>query len=425
MGAVLLKNITVSDSQKDILIDKGLFRRIEPAGSCATWELAGDVEIMDCTGKVAVPGLINMHTHASMSMMRGVGEDMSFFEWLDKIWVYEEHLDEKYVRCGSRIAALEMIRTGTTTFNDQYWFPDETRKASEELGIRSAISYVLLDKMDPETAARQRDECERMYEESLKWSGLTKFTVSCHAVYTVSEETLVWARDFTARHGLKLHIHLNETRQEVEDCKAAHSGLTPVEYVDSLGMLNSDMIAAHTLWLSDHDVELLGKNGVNCVHNINSNLKLASGYRFRYNELRDAGANICFGTDGCASSNNLDLLEAMKTAAITQKSWREDPTALPLDEIIACATTNGAKALGINAGRIETGAAADLCIVDTDNTFFLSPAPFLANFIYSAHSDSIDSVICDGRFVMRHHEINGEKAILREAKGYLNQIIKK
>lgn len=422
MGAILLKNVAISDSRKDVLIDKGLICKIEPAGSCADWELAGDVEIMDCTGKAAIPGFINMHTHAAMSLMRGVGEDMSFFDWLAAIWVYEEKLDGGYVYNASKVASLEMIKTGTVAFNDQYWFPNECCKAALETGIRSMISYVILDKMDPEEAARQRDECEQMYEESLKWPELAKFDVSCHAVYTVSEASLEWARDFTAKHNLKLHIHLNETAKEVEDCKAAHGGLTPVEYIDSLGMLNENMIAAHTLWLSDHDVELLGKNHVNCVHNVNSNLKLASGYRFRYSELRDAGANICFGTDGCASSNNLDLLEAMKTSAILQKAWRSDPQALPLEEIMACATTNAAKALGLNTGKLEVGALADINIVDTDNTFFLSPAPFLANLIYSAHSDCIDSVICNGKFVMRHREVASEKEILREAGKLIHQI---
>lgn len=134
---------------------------------------------------------------------------------------------------------------------------------------------------------------------------------------------LVWTAEFARSHGLKMHIHLSETRKEVEDCMAAHGGLSPVEYLDSLGILGPDVIAAHSLHLSDRDVEILGNRKVNCVHNINSNLKLASGYMFGYNELRDAGANICLGTDGCASSNNLDMLETMKTAAMVQKAWRE------------------------------------------------------------------------------------------------------
>jgi 5-methylthioadenosine/S-adenosylhomocysteine deaminase len=232
---------------------------------------------------------------------------------------------------------------------------------------------------------------------------------------------MLWAVDFARRHGLKIHIHISETKKEVDDCMKEH-GMSPVEYLDSLGVLGPDVIAAHTLWLSDNDVKILGERGVTCVHNINSNLKLASGYMFRYNELKAAGANVCIGTDGCGSSNNLDVLEAMKTAAIVQKAWRVDPTAMPLEELAAMASTNAAKALGINAGRIEEGALADLLIVDIDNYQFLSPAGFLANFVYSAHSDSIDSVICNGRFIMRGRVVEGEREIIDNARKQMNRL---
>ena len=198
--------------------------------------------------------------------------------------------------------------------------------------------------------------------------------------------------------------------------------MSPVEYLDSLGVLSDNVIAAHTLWLSENDIKILAQRGVTCVHNVNSNLKLASGYRFLYNELRDAGVNVCLGTDGCASSNNLDMLEAMKTAAMIQKAWRQDPSAMPLKEILQIATLNGARALGIDAGRVEEGALADLIIVDTENYNFVSPGPFLANFIYSAHADCIDSVICNGKFVMRGRKVEGEKEILESARQVISNL---
>ena len=159
-----------------------------------------------------------------------------------------------------------------------------------------------------------------------------------------------------------------------------------------------------------------------CVHNVNSNLKLASGYRFLYNELKQAGANVCIGTDGCGSSNNLDVLEAMKTSAIVQKAWRDDPSAMPLEDLAALVGVNAAKALGINAGRIEEGALADLLVIDIDNYQFLSPADFLANLVYSAHSDCVDSVICDGEFIMRNRVVPGEKQILADARKAMTRI---
>ena len=423
MGAILLRDITLDGSRKDILIQKGRISRIGSAGQSSGWDLFGDVEMMDCSGKVAVPGFVNMHTHSPMALMRGIGEDMVFQDWISNIWKVEENLDHEFIYWATKVACIEMIRTGTTTFNDQYWFFADTVKAATEMGMRVATGYDVMDKGSGAEAERQKDQCVRMTEEFLANPVRGHiYELAFHAIYSVSEEMIRWTSELAEKHDLNLHIHLCETRKEVEDCKAAHGGLTPVEYLDSLGVLSPRLLAAHTLWLTEHDIELLAKHGVTCIHNINSNTKLASGYRFLYNEMRDAGINLCLGTDGCASSNNLDMLEAMKTSAIFQKAWRDDPSALPLPELLDMATVNGAKALRFDGGRLEEGAVADMTIVDTDNTFFLSNGPFLANLVYSAHSDCIDSVICDGRFLMRHREIEGEKQILAEARKVLTKI---
>ena len=418
MKSILLNNVTLGGVCSDILISDD---KIAAIGECGSFEFPQDAEVVECSGKTAVPGFINMHTHAGMAMMRGVGEDISFHAWLDRIWEVEKNLSDEYVYHATKVACLEMVKTGTTTFNDQYWFMPMAYKAAIELGIRPSLSYVVLDRNDPEESERQKVQCQQMYEWAVKWGNEALFMISIHAIYSVREEMIVWAADFARSHGLKIHVHVSETRKEVEDCLAQH-GMSPVEYLDKLGILGPDVIAAHTLWLSDKDVEILGRRGVTCVHNVNSNLKLASGYKFMYNELRDAGANICLGTDGCASSNNLDMLETMKTAAMIQKAWRDDPSAMPLDELMAMTTSNAAKALGIDAGRIEVGALADILLVDTDSYHFLSPGSFEANFVYSAHSDSIDSVICGGRFVMKNRIVPGEKEILAEAKKFLNRI---
>jgi len=420
MGTILLKNIVNDGKVSDVLIEDGRIAKVALSGE--SFDIPSDTEVVDCTGKALMPGLVNMHTHAGMSLMRGVGEDIPFHEWLDRIWVLEEGLDEEYVYHATKVACLEMIKTGTTTFNDQYWYMPMAYKAASEMGVRAALSYVVCDRNDPEESERQKDQCVQMYEESKAWSGMITFMISIHAIYSVSEPMILWAVEFARERGLKLHIHLSETEKEVQDCMKEHEGMSPVEYLDSLGVLGPDVIAAHTLWLSDKDVEILGKRGVTCVHNVNSNLKLASGYRFRYNELRDAGANVCLGTDGCASSNNLDMFETMKTSAMIQKAWRNDPSAMPIDELISMVTSNAAKALGLNCGRIEEGAAADLIIVDTENYHFMSPGSFEANLIYSAHSDCIASVICDGRFLMRDRVVPGEKEILDEARKYISRI---
>lgn len=414
MGKILLKNIACEGEGTDIFIVDGVISAVVPSGTDVAETDGSDV--VDCTGKAAVPGFVNMHTHAGMSMMRGLGEDIIFQDWLKRIWDVESKIDAEYVYHATKVACLEMIKTGTTTFNDHYWYMPMARKAAVEMGLRPVLAYVICDKNDPAETARQKAQCIRMYEESLTWPERSMFSVAVHAIYSVSEPMIVWASQFAREHGLKVHIHVSETRKEVEDCKAQHGGMSPVEYLDSLGVLGPEVVAAHTLWLSENDARILGERGVNCVHNVNSNLKLASGYRFLYNELRDAGANICLGTDGCASSNNLDMLETMKTSAMIQKAWRDDPAAMPLDELLAMATSNAGKALGLNVGKIEEGALADILIVDTENYHFLSPGSFLANLVYSAHSDCIDSVICNGEFVMRNRVVPGEKEILDEAR---------
>lgn len=419
MGKILLKNILHKDIPVDVEIAEGLIVRIGAAGTVSP---EGETEILDCTGKAVVPGFVNMHTHAAMSLMRGVGEDIAFHEWLDRIWKIEEKIDGEYVYHATKVACLEMIKTGTTTFADHYWHMPMARKAALELGLRPVLAYVVCDRNDPQESERQKRQCLEMYEESLTWPEKSMFTIAVHAIYSVSEPMILWTTEFARSRGIRIHIHLSETEKEVEECRKLHGGMSPVEYLESLGVLGPDVIAAHTLWLSDKDVEILGRHRVTCVHNINSNLKLASGYRFRYNELRDAGANVCLGTDGCASSNNLDMLETMKTSAMVQKAWRNDPSAMPLDDILSMATENAGNGLGLNIGRLEEGAEADLLIIDTENYSFLSPGSFLANLIYSAHSDCVDSVICKGRFVMKNRIVPGEKEILADARRMLDKI---
>ncbi len=419
MHDIILKNIAVGNIQSDIYIDGDTISKITGTD---TENHPEAVEIVDCTGKTAMPGFVNMHTHAAMSLLRGVGEDMAFHNWLAKVWEIESHLDEEFVYWGTKVACLEMMKTGTTTFNDHYWFPLIGHKAAVEMGIRPVSSYVVINKMTDAENEIEKIRCWKMFEASKQWDKNLRFSMAFHAPYSVSEPMMIWAAEFARAHGLPLHIHLSETRKEVEDSKEAHGGLSPVEYLDRIGVLGPNLIAAHTLWLSDNDVELLGKHHVTCVHNINSNLKLSSGYHFLYKELIDAGCKVCIGTDGCASSNNLDILEAMKTSAMMQKGWRGDPTVCPLNEIVEMATVNGADALGLNTGLIQEGRIADIQIVDTENYNFLSPGTFLANYVYSAHSDCIDSLICNGRFVMRNRRIEGEREILQGAGKVLSQI---
>ncbi len=415
---ILLQNILLDDRRTNIFIEGERIRRISPSPI----PVPPGTEIIDGSHQAVIPGFINMHTHAAMILLRGIHEDLCLYDWLERIWKIEAKVDREFIYHATRAACLEMLKGGTTTFNDQYWFAPESRRAALEMGLRPRIAFVFLDSHNAEMAARQRKAFEALYERSKGWEGEPGLCVGIHSVYTVSEENILWANRFALEHGLKVHMHLAETPLEDRDCRKAHDGLSPTAYFDRLGVLGPHVIAAHCLCLSDDDVEILGKRGVHCVHNINSNAKLSSGYHFRYNELRDAGANVCLGTDGAASSNSLDLLETMKTTALFQKAWRNDPREMPLGELMDCATVNGARALGLESGVIREGALADLSLVDLDNTYFLSPGSFLANLIYAAHSDVISSVIVGGRLVMRNRHVPHEEEILEGARNVIREI---
>lgn len=410
MATLLIKNIYLNQSYSDLYVRDGIIAEIGKG-------LQMDADrVIDGSGMAAVPGFVNMHVHAAMTLSRGICGDSRLDTWLSRIWEWESNLDEEMIYWGTRLACLEMLRSGTTAFNDHYWIPDTAVRAVSDSGLRIWSSFVCMDHYDRTRAEKDRDGLLETYEKSFSWGSRAGFVVGCHSVYTVSEEMLLWASEFARRHGLKFHIHLSETEKEVKDC-IARNGCSPVAYLDRLGILElgENLIAAHALWLDDNDVELLGKNRVNVVHNINSNLKIASGYMFRYNELKDAGANVTLGTDGCASSDNLDMLEAMKTAALVQKAWRKDPKAMPVDELFSIASLNGCRALGFDGGILEEGKVADICLIDMRSPAFVPNIDFYSNLVYAAHSDAVDTVICDGNIIMEKRQTRDYDLVLREA----------
>ncbi|MDP3453714.1 MAG: amidohydrolase [Bacteroidales bacterium] len=405
-STILIKGIMTVHGKRDVLI-KG--ERIEKIADNIDFNAQ---KLIDGTKKHLLPGFINMHTHAAMTLMRGIGEDMVLKEWLyKKIWPTEQKLDEELVYWGTKLACLEMIKSGTTCFNDQYWYLESAVKATAEMGLRSVQPFVILDLYDPSKFSKIKEDCFMAWEKSQSWGGANRFAIGIHSPYSVSQEMLLWGSEFARERNLLVHIHVSETEGENRDSIAKH-GVSPTLYLDRCGVLGPNVIAAHCLWMDDRDIEIFSERGVKVVHNINSNLKIASGYKFRYNEFRDAGVTVTLGTDGCASSNNLDMLEAMKIAALVQKGWRGDPTALPINELLSLATENGGKALGIDTGVIREGSLADLILIDTDSYAFTPDINFLANLIYSANSSCVESVICNGQVVMEGRGVEGEREIL-------------
>ena len=408
MNEILLKNVYARGKRCDILVRGNIISKIADSID------APAAEVIDCSRMAAIPGFINMHTHAAMTMTRSAKEDTPLMPWLQHIWKIEAQIDEEILYWGNKLACLEMIKTGTTCYNDMYWGVGIAARACDEMGIRGVHSYCMLDNGDMVKAEKERRALVRAWEESQSFSSLNIFSVSVHAPYTVCEQNMRWANEFAREHDLLLHIHLSETEQEIIDSQNKW-GCSPVEYCERLGMLSDRMIAAHSLWLSPHDIELMGQYGVTAVHNVNSNLKISSGYKFPMEELIAAGANVTLGTDGCGSSNNLDMLEALKTAALLQKAWRKNPAAIPLDTLLKIGSENAAKAIGLNAGKIEEGKLADIVLIDMNNVWFTPNYDFEANLVYSANSSCVDTVICDGRIVMRGRKVEGEQEILDNA----------
>lgn len=418
---ILIKNAFDGQKRIDLLIEGNRIARIAehidaPEGAT----------IINATDKAIIPGLINTHTHAAMTLMRGYGDDLPLMTWLqDYIWPLEDKMTEEDVYIGAKLAMLEMIKTGTTTYLDMYMHPLMGAKAAEEMGLRAMISYTLFDQGNPERAQLDRERSE-MYLERFKteFSDRIMFNLGPHAIYTVSGEQLQFCHEFCKKHNLKIHLHLSETEGEVEECIKQH-GMRPVKYLEKLGILSEALILAHVIWVDDEELDLLAKYKVSVVHNPASNMKLASGYAFRYEEMKNRGIRVGLGTDGCSSSNNLDMFTAMRLASFLGKVWRFDSTAVKADDIFASSTSIGADILGIDAGIIAEGKLADLCLVDLNRPEMVPVHNLTSNLVYSASGAFIDTVICDGRILMQNGYVEGEEEIIRSARLVAERLIAK
>jgi len=347
---ILIKNAILAGKRRDIYIENDIIKKI---GSNLDYKAE---EIIDGRGeKAAMPSLFNCHTHAAMTLFRGYADDLSLREWLQhRIWPLESKLTPEDVYWGTKLAILEMIKSGTTCFNDMYWYPEAAILAAKEMGIRKG----------------SRENVEEMYNRFMT-SELNpiQLAVAPHSIYTVSNENLIWAKDFARSNDLTLHLHISETEEEVVDCQKKW-GVRPVEYLEQIGFLGDNVVLVHGVWLSDKEIEILGKRKCNLVYTPCSNMKLAVGGVFPYKKLAANKANICLGTDGVASNNSLDLFEDMKIGALLQKHKERNPVILKAPEMIKLATVNGAKAFKINAGEIREGKIADLILIDLNQTYF-------------------------------------------------------
>jgi len=412
--SILIKNIILGGRKRDIFV-KG--NKIEKIASGIDKKAE---EKFDGKGEKAVlPGLINCHCHSAMTLFRGYADDISLKEWLEKkIWPLESKLKADDIYWGTKLASLEMLKTGTTFFNDMYWYPEAQIEAVKEMGIRAKIGLTMFDFLP----AGSKENIEKLYEKLKDEIPETvELAISPHSIYTVSRKNLIWAKNFSQKNKLLLHIHLSETEKEVRDCLKKRK-MRPVEYLDKIGFLGRNTVLAHSIYLSDKEIRILEKRKCSVIYNPCSNMKLASGI-FPYQEFKKAGVNICLGTDGPASNNSLDMFEEMKFASLLQKINKKKATAAPAPEIFKAATKNGAKAMNLNSGEIKEGKLADLILVDLNQISLKPGHDLISGLVYSASGNCVSDTVCNGIVLMRSGRVEGEEKILKETEKRAKKLI--
>ncbi len=381
--------------------------------------------VIDAKGSVVMPGLVNTHTHAAMTLFRGYADDLQLADWLENhVWPAEAQLTAEDVYKGSLLACLEMIRSGTTSFADMYFFMDETAKAVELSGLRASLSHGLIELWNKEKGETDLKEGKRFVR---AWQGAAggriKTMYGPHAPNTCSEEFLAKVKEEARKDGAGLHIHVLETEAELLAMKEKY-GKCSVHMLDDIGFFGPDVLAAHCVWLSDGDIEILRKRGVNVSHNPVSNMKLASGIA-PVHKMLERGVNVSLGTDGCASNNNLDLFEEMKTAALLHKVSTCSPTALPAHQVLKMATVNGAKALGTETGMLKAGMKADIVIVDMKKPHLTPCFDVTSHLVYSAKGSDVRTTIVDGKILMDDYKVLvlDEQKVIEEAQKAAEELV--
>jgi 5-methylthioadenosine/S-adenosylhomocysteine deaminase len=422
---ILITGVRVNGHAADIFIDEpGVIAAI---GKDVKKRHKGEAEfIIDGDGAVVLPGLVNTHTHAAMTLLRGYADDMSLQDWLSqKIWPLEAHLTGDDVYWGTKLACLEMIKTGTTAFNDMYFFMEDAARAVDMMGVKAVLCYGFIDLGIPEKCEAECRATERLVSHIKSLNNpRIRAAVGPHAPYTVSKEGLAWCAEFAQEHNIGIHIHVSETEKEVTDALAMHYK-RPVAVLDECGILTPRTVAAHCCWLDEAECRLFAKRGVHAAHNPSSNMKLATRRAMPYHWLKAAGANVTLGTDGCSSNNNLDMFEEMKAASLLQKFFWNDPTLLPAPEALNMATAAGAKALGFGTGTLSAGAPADIVLVTARTACNVPLHNPTSNVVYSCSGAAVETVLCNGKVLMLEREVPDEQEILAGAQKAASDLVKR
>jgi 5-methylthioadenosine/S-adenosylhomocysteine deaminase len=384
-------------------------------------------QTLDARGALILPGFINGHAHAAMSLFRGLADDLALEDWLQKhIFPAEAaNVNEEFVACGTRLSMLEMLRAGITTYADMYYFEDVVARVTKETGMRGILGETVVDFRAPDN--KTPADALRYTEQFLhKWKNdpLIIPAVAPHAIYTCCEKTLLDSAALARQHGAPILIHISEAPFEIEQSRKK-LGCSPIGYLAKIGFLGPDVVGAHCIWVDAEDIALLKKFSVGCIHNPSSNMKLASGIMPVVDFLA-AGHPVGLATDGAASNNSQDIFEEMDTAAKLQKIARMDPRALPAIQVVEMATIGGARALHLDhlVGSLEPGKKADLIFVDTNGPHATPMYDVYSQLVYALRGSDVKTVIIGGKLLMEDHlmlSIDEEKT-LREARAYQKKL---
>ncbi|MDD4796446.1 MAG: amidohydrolase [Eubacteriales bacterium] len=360
--------------------------------------------VLDGKGGILLPGFVNAHTHLAMTLLRGYGSDLNLQDWLTKkIFPAEDRLQTGDCATAARVGIAECLLGGTTTFSDMYMFMDETARVVRESGIRA----VLCRGMTAGDGFEERlADATRLYRDYHGHAdGRISVMLCIHAEYTNTEHTVRRIVDEAGRLSAGIHVHLAETRAEVDGCRQRY-GVTPAQWMDNLGVFARPVTAAHTVWLSDGDIQILAEKGVHAVHNPASNMKLASGVA-PVQRMLDAGVNVALGTDGASSNNTLNMLRETQLAALLGKLSAMDPTAVDAYTALQMATLGGARALGLGdvCGSIEVGKDADLILLDTSKPWWAPRHEAAAQIVYAASTEDITMTMVRGRILMQNRQV--------------------
>lgn len=361
-------------------------------------------EVIDGKGMLALPGLINTHTHVAMTLFRSYADDLALMDWLQNmIWPAEAHLDDDIVYWGSMLAFAEMIRGGTTAFCDMYMFMESCAKAAEKAGIRGNIARGLAGVTS--NGEKALEENIRLYQD---WNnacdGRIRVMLGPHAPYTCPPEYLKKVRDASEKYGIPIHIHLAETKGEVETC-IEKFGITPIALMDQIGLFDRPTLAAHCVHVNEEDIQIMAEKHVCVAHNPGSNLKLASGIA-PVPKMRSAGITVGLGTDGASSNNKLDMFAEMRLAALIHKAAALDPFAVKADEAMQMGTAEGAKCLGYDdLGALDEGKLADIILIDRSGYHWKPRFNSISLAVYAGNSMDVDTVIVNGQLLMRGKEL--------------------